>query len=132
MVDGEKKIKELENKIRELELENADCKHRLEENNRVQDEMYFPWAGNLGRWSLNIQTHEVEYNPQKVEVLGYTVEEFDPVYESFTGLIHPEDYEATMEAMRRHLRGEAPAPMRRNTEYGRKTVGGSGSMTVVP
>ena len=71
--------------------------------------MYFPWAGNLGRWSINIKTHEVICNPLKVEALGYSMEELDPVYEFFTKLLHPEDYEPTMEAMRKHLRGETPA-----------------------
>lgn len=100
---------ELLEHIRRLEAEKADCEHRLLEQQRMQDKMYFPWAGNLGRWSINIKTHEVICNPLKVQVLGYTMEELEPVYEFFTDKIHAEDYEHTMNSMRRHLLGTHPA-----------------------
>ena len=102
-------IQQLKERVRNLELEKSECERRLHEHYRIQDEMYFPWAGNLGRWDLNIKTHEVICNPLKVETLGYTMDELEPVYQFFTELIHPDDYEDTMEAMREHLRGDAPA-----------------------
>lgn len=44
----------------------------------------------------------------KVPTLGYSMEEVpQPVtYQFFTERLHPEDYESTMEAMKRHLQGE--------------------------
>ncbi len=103
------KIKALEKEIQCLKQEKNELEHRVRDFNRMQDEIYFPWAGNLGTWRLNIKTHEVIPNPLKVEALGYTMEELEPVYQFFTKLIHPDDYEPTMEAMQSHLRGDAAA-----------------------
>jgi PAS domain S-box-containing protein len=114
MEEKDKIIAEFEEKIRRLEHELYEANERLQKSTRMQDEMVFPWAGNLGRWSMNVKTHEVICNPLKVKALGYTMEELEPVFESFTELIHPQDYEKTMDAMRRHLRKEAPAY---ETEY---------------
>ena len=100
----------LKEQIRRLEQEKADCERRLEDYSRMQDEIIFPWAGNLGKWRMNVKTGQVIPNPLKVTVLGYTMEEMNPaVYQFFTDMIHPDDYEDTMEAMRKHLRGEASA-----------------------
>src|SRR6056297_1821541 len=105
-----KTVEKLKEKIRQLEEEKTVCERRLRDFNKMQEEIVFPWAGNLGKWRLNVQTHEVIPNPLKVEALGYTMEEMNPaVYQFFTDMIHPDDYEDTMEAMRKHLRGDAPA-----------------------
>jgi two-component system CheB/CheR fusion protein len=47
-------------------------------------------------------------------LLGYSKEEFPNDMYQIMDLVHPDDYEETMEAMRKHLRGEDKTY---NTEY---------------
>lgn len=62
-----------------------------------------PW------WEWEIPSNKVFFNDKKVTMLGYDVEDFRNVgYEAFTEILHPEDYERTMDAMRGHLSGELP------------------------
>ena len=64
-------------------------------------------AGNLAWWEWNFKTGEVHSNENKVTMLGYTMEDFsDATYHSFTNLVHPDDYERVMKAMRDHLEGK--------------------------
>jgi len=61
--------------------------------------------GNIAWWEYYVRTGHVEYSPNKATMLGYTVQEFpNDVYE-ICSLIHPDDYGATMQAMRDHLEG---------------------------
>ncbi|MGM0641393.1 MAG: sensor domain-containing diguanylate cyclase [Thermotogota bacterium] len=62
--------------------------------------------GKIGWWELNIQTGKIYYHKNKAELIGYTTEEFPNDMYEIMDLVHPEDYEPTMEAMRKHLRGE--------------------------
>lgn len=79
----------------------------LEEQNQ-ESGLDYGWSGSLGHWYWDIPTNTVTFNPLKVEALGYHIDEFtDPIgYDFFTSKLHPDDYEPTMESMRRHLRGQ--------------------------
>lgn len=66
----------------------------------------FPWAGNLGRWEWDCLTGKVTYNAKKLRAIGYETGEIDPGVDDWTARIHPDDYEPTMENMRRHLYGK--------------------------
>jgi PAS domain S-box-containing protein len=112
----------LKNEIQRLEEEKR--RRRLMEEDRVisEERLDFSWAGNLGRWDWDYPTGRVSFNPKKVEVLGYSFEEFAPFVDSFTNLIHPDDYEATMQNMREHLMGERSAY---ETEYRMRCSDGS-------
>ena len=107
---------ELLRKIELLEAENKKLYHFKQdlqqqelERNIIHEQLEFSWAGNLGRWEWNCKTGRVIFNPKKVQVLGYEVSDFSPTVDAFTGLLHPDDYEATMDAMRQHLYGNVPA-----------------------
>lgn len=59
-------------------------------------------------WEWEIVQNKVIFNDLKVSMLGYDIADFkDCGYQKFTGLLHPDDYERTMEAMRKLLIGEA-------------------------
>lgn len=63
-------------------------------------------AGKLAWWELEYPSGRVRFNEQKVRMLGYTMEEFGECgYSAFTDLVHPDDYEPMMRAMRRVLNG---------------------------
>lgn len=63
-------------------------------------------AGNLAWWEMNVKTGKVDFNENKVTMLGYSIKDFSDVdYTAFTDLVHPDDYDKTMQAMRNHLQG---------------------------
>ncbi|PKM85670.1 MAG: GGDEF domain-containing protein [Firmicutes bacterium HGW-Firmicutes-11] len=96
--------KELLRKIDELEMLNRELLREKESETKLD----FAWTGNLGHWYWNIISNTVVFNPLKIIVLGYTMDELPESvgYRFFTDRLHPEDHDATMEAMTAHLRGE--------------------------
>jgi two-component system CheB/CheR fusion protein len=62
--------------------------------------------GNIAWWEWDVVSGEVAFDPKKATMLGYTVEEFPTNVYRVCDLIHPEDYESTMAAMRLHLEGK--------------------------
>lgn len=57
-------------------------------------------------WEWNIKENIVSSNDLKITMLGYHTNEFKNVgYEAFTNLLHPEDYQKTMDAMTEYLNG---------------------------
>lgn len=64
-------------------------------------------AGNLAWWEMDCRTGTVVSNERKPMMLGYSPEEFAGAhYSAYTDLLHPDDYENAMDAMRKHLSGE--------------------------
>lgn len=94
-----------------LQRENEQLKKRLselEQELNEQEALNFRWAGNLGRWELNLKTKQVRYNTLKIKALGYEEGEIDPDMYGFVNRIHKEDYQQTMQAMRDHITGKEP------------------------
>ncbi len=57
-------------------------------------------------WEWDVSTNAVSFNDLKVSMLGYSAEKFKGRgYQAFTEILHPEDYERTMNAMRDVLSG---------------------------
>jgi len=55
---------------------------------------------------MDVKTGKVIFNENKVKMLGYSKNDFkDADYKAFTSLVHPDDYDKTMQAMRDHLEG---------------------------
>lgn len=61
-------------------------------------------AGSLAWWEMDCSTGKVSFSERKAAMLGYPAEQFSS-YTDFTRLVHPDDYEPTMQAMRDHLSG---------------------------
>jgi PAS domain S-box-containing protein len=78
------------------------------------------FAADLAWWEMDIETGEVLFHEKKADLLGYSVADFD-TYEDFVALVHPEDTERVMQAMRDHLDGDAPMY---DTEYRIQTAAG--------
>ena len=62
-------------------------------------------AGNLSWWEMELPPGNVWFDDRKAGMLGYSPDEFEN-YEDFMALVHPDDYERTMQAMRAHINGE--------------------------
>jgi PAS domain S-box-containing protein len=63
--------------------------------------------GNLAWWEIDCATGAVRFHRRKAEMLGYEPEIFTH-YSDFTALLHPDDLELAMRAMRDHLEGVQP------------------------
>ena len=61
-------------------------------------------GGNMAWWEMDIVTGNVTFAKRKVEMLGFSPENFTH-YSDFTTLVHPQDYERIMNAMRGHFEG---------------------------
>jgi PAS domain S-box-containing protein len=64
-------------------------------------------VADLAWWEMDCASGAVAFHRRKTEMLDYDQEGFTS-YADFTALLHPDDLEPTMEAMRAHLRGAAP------------------------
>jgi len=56
-----------------------------------------------GLWEWDLLTNKVWYAPRFLELLGFTCNEFPEVLESWISRLHPEDSEATWDAIQSHL-----------------------------
>ena len=64
--------------------------------------------GNMAWWEWDIPSGNVTMHDKKATMLGYSPEEFPKNVYKICELIHPEDYQKTMDAMRDHLMGKLP------------------------
>ncbi|HOE07304.1 MAG TPA: PAS domain-containing protein [Treponemataceae bacterium] len=61
---------------------------------KIMESSVLPW------WEWDVPHNIVRFNAVKVTVLGYSMEDFAGCgYERFTDLLHPDDYDRTMNAM---------------------------------
>ncbi len=74
-----------------------------ENNSRLELAME---SANMAWWEMDITTGKVIFDIRKTNMLGYRPEEFHH-YEDFMVLVHSEDREIAMDAMRRHIYGQS-------------------------
>ena len=72
-----------------------------ENNSRLELAMR---AANMAWWNMDLITGKVTFEKRKAEMLGFPPEKFT-CYKDFMDLVHPEDYDPVMNAMRKHLDG---------------------------
>jgi len=60
-----------------------------------------------GLWDWNVQTGETEFDERWAEIVGYELEELEPVsIETWEELAHSEDLERSDELLEKHFAGE--------------------------
>ncbi len=74
-------------------------------NNRLHQSLEM---GNMAWWEWDIPSGFVNMHERKATMLGYTFEEFPKQIFEICRLIHTEDYDRVMQAMRDHLTGKLP------------------------
>ncbi|MFZ4726280.1 MAG: PAS domain S-box protein, partial [Paludibacter sp.] len=84
------------------ERKNAE-KAMLESSLRLELAMQ---AANMAWWEMEMPSDKIIFNKRKAEMLGYSPENFKH-YTDFMSLVHPEDAEKAMVAMRNHMYGTA-------------------------
>ncbi len=63
-------------------------------------------SAKMAWWEMDIATGLISFDKRKAEMLGYSPERFTH-YSDFTVLQHPEDFDKAMEAMQKHIDGQA-------------------------
>lgn len=64
-------------------------------------------SSHLGIWEWNLETNEVTINDVWAELIGYTMEELEPItVETYNSKIHPDDYQRTLPLLKEHLEGK--------------------------
>ncbi|XKE44868.1 diguanylate cyclase [Halomonas organivorans] len=62
-----------------------------------------------GTWQWNVQTGETRFNERWAEIVGYRLEDLEPVtIDTWMSLAHPEDLARSEAALDAHFAGEAP------------------------
>ena len=62
----------------------------------------------LGLWDLNIPNHHITYNDLCAGMLGYKLEEMEPIYETWERLIHLDDHARVMHLLNEHIERRSP------------------------
>jgi PAS domain S-box-containing protein len=78
-------------------------------------------VGNLGWWEWDYENDILNTADKKPELLGYKPDEVNFSAQEYIDMIHPDDYNEAMDAMRRHLKGEND---RYEVEYRLRTKSG--------
>ena len=64
---------------------------------------------NIGTWEWNVQTGETVFNERWAELVGYTLDELQPVnIDTWKELVHPDDLERSNQLLKRHFSGVEP------------------------
>jgi len=101
--DSNNQIAGLIHIVRDI-TERKRAEEALQENNlRLEFAMQ---SANMAWWEMDITSGNVIFNKRKAEMLGYPPEMFKH-YTDFMNLVHPDDYEKAMNAMRYHLDGSS-------------------------
>jgi PAS domain S-box-containing protein len=62
---------------------------------------------NVGTWEWNIQTGETHFNERWAQIIGYTLDELDPIsIETWKQYTHPDDFKESERLLDKHFRGE--------------------------
>ncbi len=62
---------------------------------------------NVGTWEWNVQTGEVIFNEKWAEMIGYTLDELEPIsIETWQRFAHPDDLDRSAEQLELHFQGE--------------------------
>jgi len=90
----------IDNKTLELTNINMQLEIANDQMNMAMD------VGQMAWWVWDRDLDIIDYSPLKAQMLGYTREEIGTSVTGFTQLLHPDDFESTMDAMRKLLKNE--------------------------
>ena len=85
---------------------------RLESRQHAQDVKHLRMileGTNAGTWEWNIQTGECRFNERWAQIVGYTLDELDPMsVDTWLALVHPQDLANSRTVLQKHFAGEQP------------------------
>ncbi|HRQ57721.1 MAG TPA: PhnD/SsuA/transferrin family substrate-binding protein [Azoarcus taiwanensis] len=64
------------------------------------------WGTGVGTWEWNVQTGETRFNDRWAQIIGYTLDELDPVsIDTWLAHLHPDDHAVSEAALQRNFSG---------------------------
>ncbi|TAF63382.1 MAG: PAS domain S-box protein [Cytophagales bacterium] len=85
-------------------------KQKIAENELAKEKQrlaYIIKGTNVGTWEWNIQTGETIFNERWAEIIGYSLEELQPIdINTWANNCHPDDLNASGELLQKHFAGE--------------------------
>lgn len=99
---------ELEMRVQELELAESN-RRQVEDTLEIERQRLtnILWGTNVGTWEWNVQTGETRFNERWAEIIGYTLEELQPVsLETWRKYCHPDDLGHSDDALKKYFNGE--------------------------
>lgn len=63
-------------------------------------------GADLGTWDWHVPSGVVTFNERWASMLGYSLDELEPNYRTWEGIVHPDDLPRTIEALAAHLEGK--------------------------
>jgi len=109
--DGKKLLFSIVHDITERKQVEA-ALHQSEQNFRQQSRRLAEviWGTNIGTWEWNLASGEMLFNARCAEIVGYRLEELEPVtFGTWAGLMHPDEFQRAHALLRLCLQGEAEA-----------------------
>ena len=100
---GTRKLRRANERLREEIARREAAEAALIENQRRLD-MALSGA-ELGLWDWNLRTGEMVFNDRWAEMLGFSLEEIEPLFQAEDMLIHPDERDMHKQAMDSHLDG---------------------------
>lgn len=94
---------------------------KLNENTLIESNLKFDIAmegAQLGLWDWNTLTNEVVFSERWASMLGYSLTDIKPHFDTVVELVHPEDLARVSGLVQRYMNGEDPAY---NAEFRMKT-----------
>jgi len=89
-----------ERMIQKLEKKMKDLEQKEERLNMALD------ASSDGMWDWNARTGEVYFSPRYYTMLGYEPDELPPSYDTWAGLLHPDDRERAEKTVLEHIEND--------------------------
>ena len=109
-IELRRRIIELEGEERMLVTVRDISDRKRAERKLKQSQRRLKWAlegTEAGIWDWNVQTGDVVFDERWAEIVGYTLEELQPVtIETWRGLAHPEDLKRSKELLKKHFNGK--------------------------
>ncbi len=110
IADSAAPIRDAENELRGVVLVFRDITDQYHLRNELEQQRrrleLVIEAANLGTWDWDVASGRVDFNANWAEMLGYEVDELEPGYETWEGLVHPDDLDAVRDELEAHLVGE--------------------------
>jgi PAS domain S-box-containing protein len=84
-------------------------KRKLNEHRVLEEQARIDLAiegGNIGLWTWDVETNLCSCNERWATMLGYTIEEVQPIHQTWLRLMHPDDRERVLAQMNDHVSGK--------------------------
>jgi PAS domain S-box-containing protein len=62
-------------------------------------------GADMGIWDWNVESGQYMFDRRWAEIAGYSLDELTPQYQTWKELIHPDDLDATLQKLQKHISG---------------------------